>query len=196
MLQIFAFVSLLVLYAVVALIVAVAVLLLLHAVVNRADMNPFGWLPMNVRRMSAPIVNPVRLGLARAGLDPKYAPLVAFLLSLLFGYFGVKFFNTLWGTIYGVIDSAVRGMPLRLVGSILYGVLALYTLLIFLRIVLAWIVSPVNRLLLFSIRLTEPVLAPFRRLIPPVGMFDISPIIVILLLQLLQEAVAGTLLAA
>jgi YggT family protein len=43
--------------------------------------------------------------------------------------------------------------------------------------------------------LTEPILAPFRRLIPPLGMFDISPIIVILLLQLLQEAVKGTLLA-
>jgi YggT family protein len=56
--------------------------------------------------------------------------------------------------------------------------------------------SSVNPLLLLLIRLTEPVLAPFRRLIPPVGMFDLSPIIVIILLQLLQEAVAGTLLAA
>lgn len=196
MLQFFAFVYLIVLYAVVAAIFAVAVLLLLRALVNRADMNPFGRLPMSVRRMSDPLVNPVRRGLARAGLDPKYAPLVAFLLSLLFGYFTVKLFSNLWSTLYSVIVSVMLHKPLMLVGSLVYGVLALYTLLIFMRIVCSWIMSPVNRLLLFLIRATEPVLAPFRRLIPPVGMFDISPIIVLFLLQLLQEAVAGTLLAA
>ncbi|MBD0370248.1 MAG: YggT family protein, partial [Pyrinomonadaceae bacterium] len=54
--------------------------------------------------------------------------------------------------------------------------------------------SSVNRLMLFLVRVTEPVLAPFRRLIPPVGMFDISPIIVLILLRLLQEFVAGTLI--
>ncbi|MDT7541150.1 MAG: YggT family protein [Acidobacteriota bacterium] len=196
MLQIFMFVSLVVLYVVVAAIIGVALLVLLREIVNRADMNPFGWLPLNVRRWSDPLINPVRRGLARAGLDPKLASLVAFLVSLIFGYFGVKFFNTLWFTLYGVIQSITKGKPLQLVGSLVYGMLALYTLLIFMRIVFAWIMSSINPLLLLLIRLTEPVLAPFRRLIPPVGMFDLSPIIVIVLLQLLQEAVAGTLLAA
>jgi YggT family protein len=41
---------------------------------------------------------------------------------------------------------------------------------------------------------TEPVLGPFRRLIPPLGFLDISPIVVLLLLDLFQRAVAGTLL--
>ena len=31
--------------------------------------------------------------------------------------------------------------------------------------------------------ITEPILAPFRRVIPPLGMFDISPIIALLLIQ-------------
>jgi YggT family protein len=196
MLQIFGLVSLVVLYVVVAAIICVAVLVLLREIVNRADMNPFGWLALNVRRWSDPLINPVRRGLARSGLDPKFAPLVTFLVTLIFGYFGVKFFNTLWFTLLAVIVSITKGKPLQLVGSLIYGVLALYTLLIFMRIVFAWIMSSVNPLLLLLIRLTEPVLAPFRRLIPPVGMFDLSPIIVIILLQLLQEAVAGTLLAA
>jgi YggT family protein len=46
----------------------------------------------------------------------------------------------------------------------------------------------------FLLRVTDPVLLPFRRIIPPVGMFDISPIIVLFLLQLFQRAVEGTLL--
>jgi YggT family protein len=47
----------------------------------------------------------------------------------------------------------------------------------------------------FLLVVTEPVLGPFRRIIPPLGMFDISPIVVLLLLDLFQRAIAGTLLA-
>jgi YggT family protein len=43
-------------------------------------------------------------------------------------------------------------------------------------------------------RLTDPILEPFRRIIPPLGMFDISPIIVLFLLNFLQAAVAGVFL--
>ncbi|HKR02681.1 MAG TPA: YggT family protein, partial [Pyrinomonadaceae bacterium] len=58
----------------------------------------------------------------------------------------------------------------------------------------SWGASSVNRVLRFLIRVTEPVLAPFRRIIPPLGMFDISPIVVLLLIRLFQEAIAGTLI--
>ena len=54
--------------------------------------------------------------------------------------------------------------------------------------------SPQNPWLRFLVRVTEPVLGPFRRLIPPLGMFDISPIVVLLLIQLFQRAIMGTLL--
>ena len=66
--------------------------------------------------------------------------------------------------------------------------------MIFARIIMSWGVSPHNRLLHFLIRTTEPLLGPFRRVIPPLGMIDISPIIVLFLLDLLQRAVAATLL--
>jgi YggT family protein len=35
---------------------------------------------------------------------------------------------------------------------------------------------------------------PFRRIIPPLGMFDISPIVVLLLLNFVRAAVAGVFL--
>jgi YggT family protein len=188
-------ISLLVWYAVVTVIVAVTILMLLRALVTRADMNPFGWLPLNVRRMTDPLVNPVRRGLARSGLDPKVASLVTVLLVIVLGYFAVKLTEAVLEAIGGIANSILLHAPVRLFGSVLYGVLSIYILLIFMRIVLSWGASSMNRLLRLLVRLTEPILAPFRRLIPPLGMFDISPIIVILLLQLLQEAVKGTLLA-
>ena len=38
--------------------------------------------------------------------------------------------------------------------------------------------------------ITEPVLGPARRIIPPIGMFDFSPIVVIFALEILANALA------
>ena len=68
---------------------------------------------------------------------------------------------------------------------------SLYTLLIFVRIILSWFpMSPGGALanvtnVLF--RLTEPVLGPVRRVIPSLGPFDISPIVVVFLLGIVQR---------
>jgi YggT family protein len=39
--------------------------------------------------------------------------------------------------------------------------------------------------------LTEPVLAPLRRIIPPAGMFDLSFMVLFIILIVLQRAVCG-----
>ena len=181
-------------YAVAVVIIVLCVLLLLRTLVNYADLNPFSWPALTVRRLSDPLVNPVRRGLARAGLDPKLAPLITILIAILLGYFAVQLVGAVVFTLNGIILSLQRGAIISLVGWSLFGVLAVYSLLIFARIVFSWGVSSTNRVLRFLIRVTEPVLGPFRRLIPPLGMFDISPIVVLLLIRLLQEAVAGTLI--
>ena len=38
---------------------------------------------------------------------------------------------------------------------------------------------------------TDPILEPLRRVIPPMGMFDISPVVALVLLQVLSQVVAG-----
>ena len=181
-------------YAVVSAIVGLIVLMVLRLIVNQADLNPFGWFAMSVRRWSDPLINPVRRALARAGLNPKYSPLVTILIGILFGYFALELVQNVLIMVGGIITSISAGAPLRLLGFVLYGVLAIYSLLIFMRIVLAWGMSQVNPLMRFLVLVTDPVLLPFRRLIPPVGMFDISPIVVLFLLRLFQTAIEGTLL--
>jgi YggT family protein len=70
--------------------------------------------------------------------------------------------------------------------------LTVYWVILFIRIILSWVtmagsppasLAPAIRIVY---ELTEPVLGFFRRLIPPLGMFDISPIIVFILLNVLQ----------
>ena len=60
---------------------------------------------------------------------------------------------------------------------------------ILIRVLLSWIPNldrghPAVQLLA---QITDPVLEPARRIIPPIGGIDISPIVVLLLLRLLQE---------
>jgi YggT family protein len=74
----------------------------------------------------------------------------------------------------------------------------LLTLLIVVRALLSWIPSvdhghPLIRMIM---RLTDPILDPVRRLMPPVGGFDLSPVIAILLLQLIGRFVVQFLFTA
>ena len=68
-----------------------------------------------------------------------------------------------------------------------------YYLLIIIRIILSWIPSIDWMSQPFSgIRsLTDPFLNIFRGIIPPIGMLDISPIVAIILLQILQGLIVG-----
>jgi YggT family protein len=181
-------------YVVVAVIITVIALMLLRLILNYTDVNPFSRPALLVRRYSDPLVDPVRRGLARAGLDPKIAPIGTILIAILLGYFALQLVGTFLMTIDGVIRSLERRAIVSLIGHLLFGLLALLSLLIFMRIVFSWGASSTNRVLRFLIRVTEPVLAPFRRIIPPLGMFDISPIVVLLLIRLFQAAIQGTLI--
>ncbi len=59
------------------------------------------------------------------------------------------------------------------------------TLTIFLRAILSWFSpGPNNTLVNILYQVTEPILAPLRRIIPRVGLLDLSPLVAIILLQL------------
>jgi len=78
-----------------------------------------------------------------------------------------------------------------LLNFIRFLVLAL-ELLILARVLLSW-VDPTGRgqLAAFIIQTTEPILAPVRRALPRTGMFDLSPLIVILVLGVILRAIPG-----
>jgi YggT family protein len=75
--------------------------------------------------------------------------------------------------------------------SILGGLLALLWWAIIISAVLSWLVAfdiinlrnqAVYQIATFLERVTDPILRPFRRIIPPLGGVDISPIVVLLIL--------------
>jgi YggT family protein len=63
--------------------------------------------------------------------------------------------------------------------------LQIYLLLIFVRILLTWFptVSWMNQIASFLSPITDPYLNVFRSFIPPIGGLDLSPLLAILVLQ-------------
>jgi len=61
------------------------------------------------------------------------------------------------------------------------------------RALLSWFpVSPQNPLVVLLIQITDPILQPMRRVIPRLGMFDLTPMIAILVLQFISQAVVSS----
>ena len=64
----------------------------------------------------------------------------------------------------------------------------LYTVVVLAAVILSWIrLSPGNPVSKLVHMLTEPVLAPARRIIPPLGGLDISPMLVLIALQAIRR---------
>jgi YggT family protein len=189
--RIYLFVS----WAVTLVILGTILLVILRLIANQVDLNPFGSVSITLRRLTDPLVAPVRRALMGFGVDPKYAPLVTILIAILLGWFVLQLVANVANTMAGVLLSSQRAAIGPLIGYVLYGSLALYSLLIFVRIIFSWVmVSHSNRVMRFLVNTTEPLMGPLRRIVPPMGRFDISPIVAFVIIWVFQMAVAGTLL--
>ncbi len=70
----------------------------------------------------------------------------------------------------------------------------LITLLVIIKIVLSYFLSPFHPVRQFVDQIIDPLLAPIRRAIPPIGMFDLSPLVLIILVQVIFSQVTKILL--
>jgi YggT family protein len=69
------------------------------------------------------------------------------------------------------------------------------TLLIIVHVVLTYVMSPYHPIRQFIDSLVEPLLAPIRRLMPRTGMFDFSPLVLMILVQLVSSVLVNLLIA-
>lgn len=63
---------------------------------------------------------------------------------------------------------------------------------IFVRALLSWFsLPPTNAIVVVLNQVTDPVLAPLRRVVPSLGMMDITPLVAIVLLQIISRAASS-----
>lgn len=70
--------------------------------------------------------------------------------------------------------------------EIVHLITRLLSIVILIDVVLGYFMSPYHPIKQLLDRLLEPLFAPIRRVIPSVGMFDFSPVVLIILVQLVD----------
>jgi YggT family protein len=85
------------------------------------------------------------------------------------------------------------------IGELLINAIRIYEFILIGRILMSWI--PLDRsnptidsIVRFMYDITEPVLAPVRELLPPMGGFDFSPIVVFIGLQVVAQLIFSALI--
>lgn len=79
--------------------------------------------------------------------------------------------------------------------QVVHFALRLVMLLVIVQAVLSYFMSPFDPIRQRVDRLVAPLLAPIRWVVPPVGMIDFSPVVLIILLQLIDIILARLLLS-
>ncbi len=80
------------------------------------------------------------------------------------------------------------------VAKLLNFVLSAYIWVIIGRAVISWVnADPYNPIVRFLIQITEPVLSKIRRVLPPMGGLDLSPMLLILAVIFIQSFLVPTL---
>jgi len=159
----------------------VAGLLLLRMIVHWLNLNPFSWLPYNLRRLTEPMLRPLR-ATTGAILPFDLVPLIMAIFIATTGLFAASVLQRIAVFLNDLVShpQTVRDWAKYLIELLAF----IFTILIFLRIIF-WMfaVSYYNRFARFTYQVTEPILRPLRRTFI-IGMFDLSPLIAILLVQI------------
>ena len=104
-------------------------------------------------------------------------------------YFVSRIIGDALFVIDGLSAGIVTGDPKKFIGFVLYGLLGVLILFIFIRFLSSWFVFTKNTFFGFVKRVTDPIMLPVQKIIPPIGMFDISAMIVLLVIGFLQSMV-------
>nr|WP_299245261.1 YggT family protein [uncultured Halomonas sp.] len=155
--------------------------------VSRADYyNP---LSQGVVKVTQPVVKPLQ-GFLR--------PIGRFDLATLGAGFIIKAIS-----IIAIMQVAGYGMPplggvaIASIAALASAILKIYFFALIGMIILSWVAPQASHpgaILIFQ--LVEPIMAPVRKVIPPLGMIDLSPIVVFIAINLIDAVVVGSLTRA
>jgi YggT family protein len=153
--------------------------------------NPFGIWPRFTRRISEPILLPLERRIIRAGGSPQDASLWLLGLVIVAGLLLLSLVHWLIGMTATMAAMAYAG-PRAWFRFVLGGVFTVLMAAIFIRVVASWLgISPYRRWMRPVMVLTDWLIEPIRRILPPFGMIDFSPMVAWLVLWVVRGFVMG-----
>jgi YggT family protein len=174
--------------------VVVGVVALIDWLVRTRRLTPFGPVARFTRDTVDPLLRPIERMVVRAGGNPVATPWWTLVFVVIGGLVLLSLLGFIRDQLAYASFAATGGA-----GGI--GVLAMrwtfqvLRLALIVRVASTWFrISPYSRWIRWAYSLSEPMLAPLRRVVPTLGMVDITPIVAFLALNLLESVVANVLL--
>jgi YggT family protein len=162
--------------------------------VRTRRLSPFGAWPRLVRRLSEPVLLPLERRIVRAGGSPSDAPLWLLGIAVVGGLVLISLVRWGIGFAYEVGALSHAGPRDWLIATVSWA-FRLLMLALLVRVIGSWFsLSPYSRWMRPFVVLTEWLLEPLRRVLPPFGPLDLSPMVAYLLLWIVQQAVVRALL--
>ncbi len=172
-------------YTVFAVFVAAAAIAFGARAVQTRRINPFGRWARILRGVADPVLRPIERWQLRRGGNPQNAPWWLLGFALVGGILTItlaEWFAVMGARIGGALSGGVRS-TLRL---LVYYAGRLVILALIVRVIGSWFgVGRYNRWMRPAYRLTDWIVEPLRRVIPPIGFIDVTPIVAWLLIQFL-----------
>ncbi|WP_373017510.1 YggT family protein [Thiomicrorhabdus sp.] len=137
-----------------------------------------------IAKVTNPLCAPVNKVLSTRGRWDWAAIITALVIHAIFVW-GI---GMLTGREFGVIAIALAAVT-----EIMNQLLDMMFWLIIIQAILSWVSPGYNPNMVIFTQLTQPILAPFQRLVPPIGGMDLSPLVAILAIKLFQIVVVGSL---
>src|SRR5512147_1071028 len=151
--------------------------------VLRGYLQPFGAWPRLVRRMSDPLLRPIERKLLGAGGNPQSAPWWLFAVAVFGGLALIALARWLFGMVYTVTYLGQAG-PLAILRQLVRWTFQLLMVALLVRVIASWLGGlRFARWLRPVYALTDWLVIPIQRRMPPFGMLDLSPLVAYLVLM-------------
>jgi len=163
------------------------VICVLDWAVRTRKISPFNAIARFCRATVDPLIVPIERKVVRAGGTPAAAPLWALAAVVLGGILLLTFLDFIrLGVANSIIASqSGAGGIFHLLVSWTFTILKIALLV---RVISSWLpVSPYSAWVRWSYVLSEPILAPMRRIVPNLGGLDVTPILAYFLLNLTES---------
>ena len=174
-------------YAVFAAFAASALVALASWLVRTRRISPFGALGRTLRSASDPLIRPVETRLVRAGGNPAHAGWWLVVAVAAAGVLLVTLGNWLVETAYGVAAAFSAGPRAAIALAVVVAYKIIVVALV-VRVLASWLgYFRYSRWLRPAYALTDWVVEPIRRVLPPTGGLDWSPLAAWLALWVLER---------
>lgn len=165
-------------------------LLMLRFLLQASRADYYNPLSQSVVKITQPVV-----GLFQGFLGPIAG---RFDLATLAAGFVLKVFSMIAiFMVIGVGMPPIAGLLIAGVAALANAILKIYFFAMIVMIILSWVAPNASHPgALLVMQLVEPIMAPVRKVIPPLGMIDLSPIVVFIAINLVDGIVVGSLIRA